>query len=380
MLGNDNIPANSAAILGTTGAASSAVFGNTLITGVGAQTVVQNYLKWEVVNEFNFGFDFSLVGQKLSGSLDYYNRITNNVVFEAPIATGGGVANLLSNNGSVQNQGAELNLNWDEKINKDFSYHIGFNATTIANKVLALNGRNTPIPGAYFGGAYATQTKVGYPIGSFWGYQIAGVYNTEGQALSDPVSYAGYRNAGYFKFKDQNGDKVITEADKVYLGSAIPWLTSGIDFGLNYKKLDVSVTIQGQFGNKILNAKRMNRNIFSDGNYDLNFVQNAWTTTNHSQTYPSAEAYNDPAIVNALSFFVEDGSYVRIQNIQVGYTFDKFIGMKNMRVYISAQRPFTYFTYNGFSPEVSGTPISNGVDTNVYPMQAVYSIGLKLNL
>jgi len=164
------------------------------------------------------------------------------------------------------------------------------------------------------------------------------------------------------------------------LGSAIPWLTSGIDFGLNYKKLDVSVTIQGQFGNKILNAKRMNRNIFSDGNYDLNFVQNAWTTTNHSQTYPSAEAYNDPAIVNALSFFVEDGSYVRIQNIQVGYTFDKFIGMKNMRVYISAQRPFTYFTYNGFSPEVSGTPISNGVDTNVYPMQAVYSIGLKLNL
>ena len=380
MLGNDNVPANSTVTLGLTGTPASAIFNNVLVNGMGAPTVVQNYLKWEVVNEFDLGFDFTLVGQKLSGSLDYYNRITNNVVFEAPIATGGGVANLLSNNGSVQNQGAELNLNWDEKIDKDFSYHIGFNATTIANKVLALNGRNTPIPGAYFGGAYATQTKVGYPIGGFWGYQIVGVYNTEGQALSDPVSYAGYRNAGYFKFKDQNGDKVITEADKIFLGSAIPWLTSGIDFGLNYKKLDVSVTLQGQFGNKILNAKRMNRSVFSDGNYDLNFVKNAWTANNHSQTYPSAEAYNDPAIVNALSFFVEDGSYVRIQNIQVGYTFDKLIGMKNLRVYLSAQRPFTYFTYNGFSPEVSGTPISNGVDTNVYPMQAVYTIGLKINL
>ncbi len=380
MLGNDNIPANSAAILGTTGAASSAVFGNTLVTGVGAQTVVQNYLKWEVVNEFDLGFDFSLVSQKLTGSLDYYNRITNNVVFEAPIATGGGVANLLSNNGQVQNQGAELNLNWDEKIDKDFSYHIGFNATTIANKVLALNGRNTPIPGALIGGTYATQTKVGYPIGGFWGYQIIGVYNTKGQALSDPVSFAGYRDAGYFQFKDQNNDKAITEADKVYLGSAIPWLTSGIDFGLNYKKMDVSITIQGQFGNKILNAKRMNRNVFADGNYDLNFVQNAWTASNHSQTYPSAEAYSSGDVANSLSFFVEDGSYARIQNIQVGYTFDKLLGMKNLRIYLSAQNPFTYFTYNGFSPEVSGTPISNGVDTNVYPMQAVYSVGLKLNL
>lgn len=380
ILGNDNVPANSALILGTTGAASSAVFGNTLVPGVGAQTVVQNYLKWEVVNEFDFGFDFSIVNQKLNGSLDYYNRVTNNVVFEAPIATGGGVANLLSNNGTVQNQGIELSLNWDEKINTDLSYHIGFNASSIANKVLALNGRNTPIPGASIAGIYATQTKVGYPIGSFWGYQTAGVYQTEGQALSDPVSYAGYRNAGYFKFKDQNGDNVITDADKIFLGSAIPWLTSGIDFGLKYKKLDISVNIQGQFGNKILNAKRMNRNVFSDGNYDLNFIQNAWTTANKSTTYPSAEAYNDPSIVNSLSFFVEDGSYVRIQNIQVGYTFYKLLGIKNIRAYLSAQRPFTYFTYNGFSPEVSGTPISNGVDTNVYPMQAVYSVGLKINL
>ncbi len=379
MLGNDNIPANSSVTLGTTGAGSSAIFGNTLVTGVGAQTVVQSFLKWEVVNEFDLGFDFNIVNQKLNGSLDYYNRITNNVVFSAPIATGGGVAELLTNNGSVQNQGIELNLNWTEKINNDLSYNIGFNATTIVNKVLALNGRNTPIPGALIRGNYATQTKVGYPIGSFFGYDIAGVYASESEALRDPVSQT-IKDAGYFKYKDQNGDNVIDDKDKVYLGSAIPWLTSGVDFGLNYKKLDVSVTIQGQFGNKILNAKRMNRDVFADANYDLNFYQNAWTSINHSTTYPSAAAYNTSFIQQANSFFVEDGSYVRIQNIQVGYTFDKVLGMRNLRVYASAQRPFTYFTYNGFSPEVSGSPISNGVDTNVYPMQAVYSVGLKLNL
>lgn len=400
-LGNDNVPANSAVILGTTGAASSAVFGNTLVPGVGSQTVIQNYLKWEVVNEFDGGFDFSMVNQKLNGSLDYYNRRTNNVVFKAPIATGGGVADLLANNGTVQNQGVELNLSWTEKIDKDFSYNIGFNATTIANKVLALNGRDTPIPGALINGNYSTQTQVGYPIGAFWGYQVAGVYASESAALLDPVSQI-IKDAGYFKYKDQNGDNVIDEKDKVYLGSAIPWLTSGIDVGLNYKKLDISVTLQGQFGNKILNAKRMNRNIFADGNYDLNFYQNAWTPANLSTTYPSAAAYNTSFIQQANSFFVEDGSYVRIENIQIGYTFNKLLGIKNLRVYISAQRPFTYFTYHGFTPEVggstivngieanpalipaespsSGSPISNGVDTNVYPMQAVYSVGLKLNL
>ena len=379
MLGNDNIPANSSVILGTSGAASSAIFGNTLVPGVGAQTVVQNYLKWEVVNEFDFGFDFSIVNQKIKGSLDYYNRITNNVVFSAPIATGGGVADLLSNNGTVQNQGIEFNLNWTEKINKDFSYNIGFNATTIANKVLKLNGRDSPIPGALIRGNYATRTQVGYPIGAFFGYEVAGVYSSESAALRDPVSQI-IKDVGYFKYKDQNGDNVIDEKDKVFLGSAIPWLTSGIDFGMNYKKLDVSVSIQGQFGNKVLNAKRMNRDVFADGNYDLNFYQNAWTTTKPSNTYPSAEAYNSSFIQQANSFFVEDGSYVRIQNIQVGYTFEKVMGIRNLRIYVSAQRPFTYFTYNGFTPEVSGKPTENGVDTNVYPMQAVYSFGLKLNL
>lgn len=379
MLGNDNVPANSTVTLGTTGVLSSAIFNNTLVTGIGAPTVYQNYLKWEVVNEFDLGFDFSMANQKLNGSLDYYNRITNNVIFNAPIGGGAGTAELLANNGSVQNQGVELSLNWTEKISKDLSYNIGFNATTIANKVLALNGRNTPIPGALIRGNYATQTKVGYPIGAFFGYEVAGVYASEGDALRDPVSQT-IKDAGYFKYKDQNGDNVIDEKDKVYLGSAIPWLTSGIDFGMNCKKLDVSVSFQGQFGNKILNAKRMNRDVFADANYDLDFYQNAWTTTNHSSTYPSAAAYNTSFIQQANSFFVENGSYIRIQNIQVGYTFDKLLGMKSLRVYVSAQRPFTYFTYKGFSPEVSGKPTENGIDTNVYPMQAVYSVGLKLNL
>jgi TonB-linked SusC/RagA family outer membrane protein len=377
LLGNDLVPANSEQTLGQTGAGSSGIFGDRLVDGVGAQTVIQNYLKWEVVNEFDFGFDFTLLENKLSGEADYYHRVTNNVVFFAPIATGGGVAELLGNNGSVLNHGFELNLNWKENLNNSVSYNIGLNLTTIFNKVLKLGGRNY-IPGALVRGNYSTRTQVGHPIGSFYGYEISGVYKTEAEALMDPVSQT-IKDKGYFKYKDQNGDNVIDEKDKVFLGSAIPWLIAGIDFGLNYRQFDLSIGIQGQLGNKILNAKRMNRDVFTDGNYDQDFYDNRWTPDNKSSKYPSAEAYNYSFIQQANDFFVESGSYVRIQNIQVGYNTDKIRFIPKLRVYISAQRPFTFFTYKGFTPEVGGTPISSGIDNSVYPMQSIYTLGLKMN-
>jgi TonB-linked SusC/RagA family outer membrane protein len=379
LLGNDNVPANSSYILGQTSAGTSGVFGDILVDGMGAQTVYSNYLKWEVVSEFNVGADVYLLKSRLKAELDYYNRTTYNVVFFAPIASGGGAVELLSNNGTVRNQGVELTLNWNDKVTNDFSYNIGFNATTIQNKVLALNGRDTPIPGASVRGRYATSTQIGYPIGSFWGYVIDGVYASESEALRDPVSQT-IKDAGYFKYKDQNGDKVIDENDRVYLGSAIPWLITGLDFGGKYRNFDFSVNFQGQFGNKVLNAKRMNRDIFADGNYDLDFYNNAWRTDKKSKTYPSAEAYNSSFIQQANSFFVEGASYIRIQNIQIGYNFEnKVLGLQSLRIYVSAQRPFTYFRYNGFTPEVGGSPIESGIDRSVYPMQAIYAVGLKAN-
>jgi len=378
MLGNDGVPANSSITLGQTGAGSSGIFGGRLVDGVGSQTVFQNYLKWEIVNEINIGADFEMLDHKLKGEMDLYDRVTSNVVFYAPIATGGGAAELLGNNGTVQNMGIELGLTWTDKITEDLSYNIGMNATTIHNTVLKLQGRNN-IPGAAVRGGYTTKTQVGYPIGTFWGYQVDGVYASEAEALLDPVS-GGIRNAGYFKYKDQNGDNKLDDNDKVSLGSAIPWLSLGIDAGLNYGKWDVSATIQGQFGNKVLNAKRMNRDVFTDGNYDLDFYKKAWRNSAKSTKYPSPRAYNSSYTQQANDFFVEDASYIRIQNLQVGYTFDNLKFVKSMRVYVAAQRPLTLFSYNGFTPEVGGSPIENGIDYSTYPMQAIYTVGLKLTL
>ncbi|MDY0202128.1 MAG: SusC/RagA family TonB-linked outer membrane protein [Tenuifilaceae bacterium] len=377
MLGNDNVPSNSSVILGLTGPGSSGIFNDALIDGIGAQTVLQNQLRWEVVSEFNLGFDFVSKSTKLSGDIDFYYRTTNNVVFYAPIATGGGVADLLANNGKVLNAGVELMLNWDDKISDNLGYHIGFNATSIFNRVLELEGRDY-IPGAYVRGNYTTRTSVGHPIGAFYGFEIDGVYKSEADALRDPVSQT-IKDKGFFKYKDQNGDNIIDDKDKVYLGSAIPWLITGFDLGLNYKNFDMALALYAQIGNKILNSKRMNRDIFSDGNYDQDFVDNRWTDNNHSDTYPSAQAYNSSYTQQANNFFVEDGSFVRIQNIQLGYTMKAIKQIKMLRVYISAQRPYSFFTYNGFTPEIGGSPISAGVDNSVYPMQAIYSLGLKAN-
>lgn len=376
-LGNDAVPANSTLILGSIGTGVSAVFGDNLYDGIGAQTVIQNYLKWEIVSEWDAGLDFAFLKNRLSGELDYYNRTTDNVVFYVPIATGGGTAELLSNNGRVRNSGVELTLGWSDSVGENFQYNIGLNLTTVSNEVLTLDGRDY-IPGASVRGNYTTRTQVGYPIGAFWGYEIDGVYASNEEAYRDPVQQE-IKAAGYFKYKDIDGNGVIDERDKTYLGSPIPWLMGGLNFGLVWKNLDFSMSFLGQVGNKVLNAKRMNRDVFTDGNYDLNFYENVWRPSRMSETYPSAAAYNTAFIQQANSFFVEDASYFRIQNVQLGYTFSKLKGINQLRVSLTAQRPYTYFRYNGFTPEVGGSPIATGIDTSTHPLQATYTLGLKLS-
>lgn len=377
LLGNDNVPANSTVILGNIGTAVSGVFGDNLVDGIGAQTVLQNFLRWEVVSEYDAGADFAFLGSRLTGELDYYNRTTENVVFYVPIATGGGTAELLSNNGTVRNSGVELTLAWTDYVGENFTYNIGLNLTTLSNKVIELEGRDY-IPGASVRGSYSTRTQVGYPVGAFWGYEIDGVFASEQDALSYPVQQE-IKAPGYFKYRDIDGNGVINDNDKTCLGSPMPWLTGGLDFSFVWKNLDFGITLYGQVGNKVLNAKRMNRDVFTDGNYDLDFYQNAWRPSRQSSTYPSAAAYNSAFVQQANSFFVEDASYFRIQNVQIGYTFRNISRINSMRVYFSAQRPFTLFRYNGFTPEVGGSPIASGVDTSTYPMQAICTLGLKMS-
>ncbi len=384
LLGNDNVPANSAVIVGTSGAASSGIFGGTLVPGIGAQTVYQNYLKWEVVNEFDAGFDFIML-QNLKGNVDFYSRTTNNVVFSAPIASGGGVATLLGNNGSVNNMGVELALNWSNKVSDKLSFTVGMNLTYLQNKVVSINGygNNGYLPGSTsVNGVFATRAVVGKPIGSFYGYKVSGVYQTITQIYQD-LTAPSWAQPGFLKYVDVAHQGTINTNDITYLGSPIPWLLGGVNFGMTYSRIDFSVAFQGQVGNKILNEKRMNKTVFPSSNYDLDFYEHRWHGEGTSNTYPSAAAMVNSNILQPNSFFAEDGSYVRIQNIQIGYTIPSVIvqGIKfpKIRIYVSAERPLTLTNYKGFTPEIGGSdPNDMGIDNNaVYPMQGIYTFGVK---
>ena len=382
MLGNDNVPANSSVTLGASGMGASAVFGDTVYDGVGAQTVYNNYLKWEVVTEANIGADFSMVEGKLHGELDLYDRVTDNVVFYTPIAAGGGTTNLLSNNGSVMNLGAELSLSWAERVSADFSYNLGMNATFNMNRVTKLSGLELSkydyVPGTEINGNYATRAAIGYPIGGFWGYKIDKIYASEKEALQDPVSQ-NIKDAGFPKYKDMNDDKVINADDITYLGSPLPWLMMGFNLGANYRNWDFSMVLNLQVGNKILNNKRMQRGVFSEANYDVDFYNNRWTKDNMGTSYPSSEAAGTSFVQTCNEFYLEDGSSFRINNVQVGYTFSGMKWAKSVRAYVSAQRPLTLFGYNGFTTEIGGSPISTGIDSSVYPMQSIYTLGVNVN-
>ncbi|MBR6457028.1 MAG: TonB-dependent receptor [Bacteroidales bacterium] len=384
MLGNDNVPSNDINIAGTSGVASSAVFGDTLVDGIGAQTVYQNYLRWEVVTETNIGADFALLDSRLSGDIDLYRRVTDRVVFHAPIATGGGVASLLANNGKVLNAGVEFSVRWDDKLSEDLRYNVGFNATVNHNEVLALEGRDN-IPGALTNGAYATMTQVGYPIGAFWGYQVDGIFQSEYDAQMADVTQLD-TGAGYFIYHDFAGnedgtpDGKITEADRVYLGSPLPWLMMGLNLGLNWKNWDFSAVVNANIGNKIFNQKRLNKQVFPDGNYDYAFYENAWRKDKKSDTYPTPKVLTSQLMSQSNSFFIEDGSMLRIQNVQFGYTLRNVFGKGSVRMYLSAQRPLSLFKYNGFTTEIGGSPIENGIDgSSVYPMQSIYTFGVNMN-
>lgn len=378
LLGNDKIQPSDGFNPITTD--NSAVMGNTRIPGFTSDPLY-SYLKWEVVDETDIGLDAKFLQNRLSFSFDYYHRMTNNAVISAPVANT--KQNLLQNCGKMLNSGVEGSIGWNDRIGNNFSYFVNGNFTTLKNVVKSLNGQ----PSIITTDDYPTITAVGLPISSFFGYQVAGVYQTQAEVDNDPVAKAnnaalpandpGIIKPGYLKFVDQNHDGVIDAKDRVALGSYLPKFTYGLNFGGSYNAFDFSVTLQGVTGAKVENLKRAARGKQAALNYDEAQVTKRWTGEGTSNSYPSAAGSVNPWNNVPSSFFVENASYFRIQNIQLGYTIDnrliKSLKKGSVRVYATTERPFTFFKSNGFTPEVA-----QGKDNYVYPVSALYTFGIKL--
>lgn len=371
-LGNDKIQASDGAI--TTFVVTTAV-NDVLVSGT-QTTNTYSSLKWEVTEETNVGLTARVFDNRLSIDADYFIRDTKNAAIYVTIPLIGG--SVLKNVGIIRNSGFETTLNWSEDVSDDFRYNVGVNFSTLNNKVRDLYGQ------PYIDGGMAEfrqRSIVGQPLLAFFGYEVLGVYQTQAEINADPSAPAGAM-PGDFKYKDQQkegetGYGVINDDDRVVLGSYFPTFMYGGNFGVSWKNFDLSASMLGQTGNKILNRRRGEIIWTADQNMDADLAINRWHGEGTSNKYPSSAGLRKGWNQKMSTYFVEDGSFFRVQNVQLSYNLKgvKLFGaqMPEAKVSLTADRPLTLFKYNGFNPEVA-----NGIDTQTYPIPAVYTVGLAL--
>lgn len=371
-LGNDKIQASDGA---TTTTVINTAIDNVLVSGTKTSSTFSS-LKWEVTEETNIGLTSRLFKNQLTIDADYYIRDTKNAAIYVKIPSIGG--SVLKNVGIIRNSGFELAMNWSNEISKDFSYNVGFNFSTLKNEVRDLYGQ------PYIDGGSAEfrqRSMVGEPLLAFFGYKVLGVYQNKAEIDNDPSAPAT-AVPGDFKYQDQQsegeaGYGVINDDDRVILGSYFPNFMYGANLGINFKNFELSANIMGQTGNKILNRKRGELIWTSDGNLDADLAINRWHGEGTSNKYPSSAGLRKGWNQKMSDYFVEDGTFFRIQNIQLAYNLKgkqlSGVQIPDSRISLTAERPLTMFKYNGFNPEVA-----NGIDTQTYPVPAVYTIGLNV--
>ena len=368
-LGNDKIDPSDGS--NTTSTIVTAI--NDLETTGLLTTNTFDYLTWEMVEQWNLGITARALRDRLSAEIDYYSRDTRDAAIFIVQPMGG--ATVRRSLGVIRNSGVEFSLNWNESKG-DLRYNIGVNMATLKNEVRDLFGQPYVDGGS---AEFRQRSIVGEPLLAFFGYEVAGVYQNAEQIQADPIAVANNLVPGDFMYKDQNGDGVINDDDRTVLGSYLPKVSYGANFGVGWKNLDLSVALMGQYGNKILNRKRGEVIWTPDANVDADLAKNRWHGEGTSNSYPSSAALRKGWNQKMSDFFVEDGSFFRIQNVTLGYTVrDKQLfgaTMPETRIILTAERPLTLFNYNGFNPEVD-----NGIDLQTYPIPAVYTIGLNVKL
>lgn len=370
---------------------NSYVFGTdkiTQTTGAYANILPNEDVSWETSEQLDLGIDARFFRSRLGFAFDYYIKKTKDWLVQAPILASYGTGAPYINGGDVENKGFEVALNWNDMV-QDFRYGVNFNlsynkneVTRIANSEGIIHGPSDVLTAMSGGEIYRAQ--VGYPIGYFWGYKTAGVFQNQAQvdATSAKLSTAA---PGELIFVDENGDGQITEADKTMLGDPNPDFRLGFSVNLAYKGFDFSFTANGAFGHQIVKSYRQylgepKQNFTTD-------VYECWHGEGTSNTMPSIEGLeSSESWKNFSDIFVEDGNYLRAQNITLGYDFKSLfpkMPLQQARLYVSVINAFTITGYSGMDPEVGSSgndsySWASGIDLGFYPSPRTYMVGVNL--
>ncbi len=387
ILGNDQIRNNG--YVGSLSGEGTYVFNGNLVNGVAVGVLPNPKLQWEEAKKFDVGLDLKFYSEKVDVTIDYFNDVRDNLLIgNIPVsgitgvyAPGSGSPTV--NAGSVRNRGVEFAINYKEKVSEDFKLGIGFNITSIKNEVLEVNNSTGFLEGGSFGvGQLApSRMEVGQPIGYFYGYQTDGIFQNQAEIDAAPTQAAlgAATSPGDIRYKDLNNDGKITTSDRTNIGDPIANTTMGFNFNLTYKNFDFVTYAYASLGNDMV---RNYERTLSDINR-LNYVLGRWTGEGTSNSVPrvTTGATNN----NVLSdYFVEDASFLRIQNIQLGYTLNskvsEKIGVSKFRIYTSVNNIYTFTKYRGFDAAASsGNPIGGGIDYGFYPSPRTFLLGLNIN-
>lgn len=386
-LGNANVPFNADQILTSPGSSSqNYVFGpnQDLVFGAFVGSPARN-LSWEVVNEWSAGLDYELFDYRLTGSIDFYQRTTENTILQVqPLLNSTFSTNFFDHGAEVVNKGFEVAANWSDEISDDFKFNVGmtfsYNHNEVTDVVTNYDGQTGGSLG--FGGIISKRLTAGEPLGSWWMYEANGVWQTQEEIDSNPS--LGPARPGHLRYVDQNNDGVIDDRDKTYQGSYIPTYNYGTTIGFTYKSLDFSMDGYGVGGNKVYNA--LNAMRLGGENVTEEMFEKRWTGPGSTNVNPGAERD-----IEASSYYLEDGDFFRINNITVGYTLPKLTDYINkVRIYVSAQNPVLFTKYSGFTPEISGYNPSNldaqgpyglsGIELNAYPITSTYLVGVDISM
>ncbi|TZF82278.1 TonB-dependent receptor [Pedobacter sp. BS3] len=374
-----NQPNDNYLYLSTYAAGRDAVFNGQRVTSLQPSRSPNPSLQWESARQTDIGLDFGLLHSRLTGSIDYYNRKTFNLLYSVPQPLSSGFGARTENVGSMRNAGFEFALNGVIIEDKDFKLDANFNITTLKNKILSLGGVSQVIgsgPGNI--GEYSI-LKPGESIGSYYGYVVIGVWQTGDDFSKAP---AGVR-PGDLKYLDKDDNKIIDASDREILGNALPDFYYGFNTNVSYKRLSLAIFFEGSHGAKMLNSSLV------DSYYPVDFRRNKlaelylnrWTPTNPTNEYPSFIPGDVQGSKNVTNKTVEDASYLRLQSVRLSYRLplpkNKFIS--NATIFINGQNLYTFTKYSGADPAVNaiGDNILR-VDYNSYPLTRTFTGGLNV--
>jgi TonB-dependent starch-binding outer membrane protein SusC len=357
--------------------------GQTVVTGYGATLKENPDLKWETAIQTNIGVDFTMLNYKLSGSLDYFSRTTQDLLISVPVPLSSGFYQFSDlNSGTLTNKGIEVAANYRDRIGE-----VGF--TVSGNFTLVKNEFTKLPPGTDYIQLNDKRISVGQPLGYFYGFKTDGIYQTDAEVPNTP-GYTGAK-AGDIRFVDVDGDKKLTDADRTFLGSPIAKFYYGLSLNVDYKLFDLSIVLQGVGKNTVFNGPRSSLESMNNSNNQSVAVLNRWSPTNPSNTIPRANSgYNVNTGFNDR--FLENAAFLRVKNLQLGYNLKSISTVTKgvisyARFYIGVSNLFTFTKYKGYDPEVTRlqtfaggeSQFLNGYDNGNAPQPRMFQIGWQIN-